>query len=278
MKISKNSSDRRKRAVTVRARSGQLLRSGGNYITLVLTVMLCAAAAVLSYFLTAMIADITLSWVADAILLTLLLLIFAPMALGAVRVAISIYCGGENPISEVFFAFSSFDVYARAILLALIQAAKLALCVLPSAIAVSALSEPMLSLFVRVPAVAYLLLAAVAVMLFGAMLALTAPLYGTLFFAFADGDVRPIKGIVQSVRAMGFSKRTVGMRLSASAEVILSALPLCLPLLLYEIPYLLCRYVYYMAHACDPETKTERLAENIEEKIIETGDINNEQH
>ena len=264
MKRSEKAKREKNRIFTVRARARQLLFSGGNYITLVLAVMLCVPPAVLAYFLAAMISEFTLPWVPTAMLAILVLLLFAPIALCTVRVAISIYCGGEAPLSELFYAFSSPRAYASMICLALLQTVKLAAMLLP----------PVLT-FVLVDSLTIWCVAALAaIVVYGVMIKVMSPLYGTLFYTFIDGGVSIKNGLKRSVGCRRMSTSSaLGMGMSTLLFVILSALLLCLPLLLYTVPYLICRYVYYMAHADDGE-----LPKTLTEEINETGDINNEQH
>ena len=119
----------KKKICNNRARARQFLFSDGNYITLVLAVLISASAAVLSYMLAALVLEFTYSWVSTAMLLLLEFLVFAPMALGTVRVAVALYMGGENPLSELFFAFSSYGTYIKALILVLIQVLKTALVI-----------------------------------------------------------------------------------------------------------------------------------------------------
>ena len=104
---------------------------------------------------------------------------------------------------------------------------------------------------------------------------ITAPLQGVLFYAFSDGDISIIKGFRKSRRyRRGSFRRMVTFDLSSIGLTLISVLLLCIPLFFYTIPYLLCRYVYSMARAADDKIPTI----DITDEIIETGDINNEQH
>lgn len=283
---------RRENAV-VRSRARELLFSGGNYITLVLALALCAPPFVLVYVLSATVAAYTVLWVPYAMLFILAFLVAVPMVLGAVRVAVAIYGKSENPLSEMFFAFSSPWVYLRTLALAVILIAKLTVSVLPALTVKSFVFAALRSVNVMTD-LASLLGVIAGVMIFVLLEALLARFQGLLFFAFADGGVEVLKAVDRSWRhCKGRTLQSLKLWLWFVPLVIISALPVCIPLILYTVPYMLCVYVYYMAHAGDGDLPyqymklggEERNENSENEKIIidnktveitETGDTNNE--
>ena len=268
-----------KRIIAIASRSRQLLFSGGSYITLVLTLVMCAPPAVLTYMLAALISEFTMPWVPYAVMAALGFFIFLPMAVGAVRVAVAIYCGGDNPISELFFAFSSYGTYLRVLCLTLIQALKLAVSL---GIPVAAFNMLCRVLPKLLNGRAEVLAALISAVLFVLIELIMSPLRGSLFCALADGDVRPIKGLVSAVKSRRRSLRESFVRLTLVILILVSALPLGIPLLLYTAPYLLVRYVYSAAKRVAGEIQTAvadgETASADNQEITETGDIKNEQH
>ena len=271
----------KKRIYAEGSRARQFLFSGGNYITLVLACMLCVPPVILSYLLAAIVSEFTVPWVPLAMLALLGFFACLPMAIGAVRVAVALYCGGERPLSELFFAFSSYGIYIKALMLGAASILKLGLKLGATSITyvlVGALAGSFLPYFI--PAfVATVIGLSAAAAVYVLMDLLLSPFDGTLFYAFADGDVRVIKGIGEAVRnRRGSLRRSLGVSLASPVLIFLSALPLCLPLFLFTLPYLLCRYVYTTAHAADSEitpmipSEKAAAAEETQEKTTETED------
>ena len=268
----------KKRVYSAKSRAKQFMLSGGNYMTLVFAVVLCVPPLVLSYFLASLISQYTLPWVPFAVLAIMAATLFAPMALGAVRVAVSLYCGGENPLAEMFFAFSSYGVYFKTLFLALVQAVKLALAYLPPFLVFMLTGSLVYKLFPAYSIVATAVATVLAIVTFVAMDFVLSWFNGVMFYSFADGDVDVIGGIRLSVKNREWSLwGAVSMKLRSVVLIVISIIPLFLPFFLYTAPYLLCRYVYTMARQrdiavlaepCVPQTSTK--------EIIETGDINNE--
>lgn len=256
--MKKSENTEKKRIYVERSRARQLLFSGGNYITLVLACILCVPPIVLSYLLTGLVAEFTVPWVPTVMFDLLSFFVCLPMLMGAVRVAVALYCGGARPLSELFFAFSSYGTYIKTLVLGATAILNLGLKLAPAAftyVFVIRLAGGFLPYFVPTALIVALgLLAGAAVYVLIDFL--LSPFDGMLFYAFADGGVRIIKGIGMAVRNRhGSLLRSAAVDLASLALIFLSALPLCLPLFLFTLPYLLCRYVYTAAHAADEEIK-----------------------
>lgn len=272
MKISESTEKKRIKNVRVRAR--ELLFSDGNYIALVLALFISLATVMLCYLLAALVSEFTFDWVSPVMLFLLGFFVCAPMVMGTVRVAVALYSGGENPLAEVFFAFSSYKTYLKTLVLVLLQGVKMfAVIGLPLSAYVT-VSETLAWYLPSLTLMWRLIAAAMALGLFILLDRLTARFYGTLFYAFADGGVSVIGAIRKSFKnCKGSFRMTLTYKLTAWIFILLSAIPVCIPLIFYTVPYLLSRYVYAMAHASDGDFTPIELTE----KIIETGDINNEQ-
>ena len=282
----------------VRSRARQLLFAKGNYMTLVFALVICMPPIFLAYITPRLASDYTYEWVTLAIMVLLEFLIGAPVMLGVVKAAVAVYKGRRAPLAEVFFAFESPEIYVKALLLAAIQLIKLVLELVPAVTVYSVIdSYPPLA-----PAPAVL---RVPMALLGALVALTlvkaalSRFYGILFYAFEDEELNIGRAIASSWRSCkGRTLQTVKTRFSFLPLLIISALPLGIPLFLYTLPYMLCTYAYSMAHisdrdkpvtvdeltaapevACEPDgsegsAPTDAVTEPTEE-IIENGDTDN---
>ena len=284
--MSDRKSERIKSTRVLRSRARELLFSKENYMIAVISLIVCGATVALPYMLLALVADFVHINAAYAFFIILELLTAAPMMLGAVKVACSMTSGGEVSLSDTFFAFSSLAAYAKSLIIVLLQIVKL---LLELAGAFAFLSLAGLIPLTRDVRTVLSIVAAFAG--FWVVRAVLSRFYGFLYFVLTDDEMNIARAMLRSVRiCKGRLSRTVGFRISSLPTVLISAIPLGLPLLLYTIPYKLCGYSYYMYELvglesdvtafeiASVETNTvqdENNEENIEEKN-ENGDINNE--
>jgi len=268
----------------VAARARELLFSGGNYMTLVFALVICMPPIFLAYITPMIVADYVYEWIPIAILALLEFLIGGPVLLGTVNVAVALYRGSSAPLSEIFFAFESPRTYFKSLLLTLIQLGKIVLELL-SAIIVYSLIDGLPAL-AKVPSLSRGILALLgAIAAVAVVKTLLSRLYGVLFFAFDSDELRIGRAIAASWRSCkGKTLQTVATRLGFLPLFAVSVIPLGIPLLLYTVPYMLCAYVYGMAHIEDGKITVAETAgpvsdgseENEEMEINENGDINNE--
>ena len=278
------------RSAAVRSRARELLFSGGNYMTMVFSLVISMPFLFLGYLLASAVADYTYDSVPFILMIALGFFIGGPMLLGVVNVAVAVYRKSKSPLAEMFFAFSSGATYLRALLLTLIQLLKLFIELMPALVIGSAADEAafraglpnfLCGLLSGVLTVGVVIL----------MKALLSRFYGTLFFAFDGDELRVRRAISSSFDVCkGKTLHTMRMRLGFLPLFVLSVILLGLPLLWYTVPYMLCAYVSGMAHISDGEltpvaeeavTETEEAPPGTEEineneEIIENGDINNE--
>ena len=283
--MSDRKSERIKSTRVLRSRARELLFSNENYMIAVISLIACGASVALPYMLFVLVADFVNINAAYAFFVILELLTAAPMMLGTVKVACSMTGGCEVSISDTFFAFSSLAAYVKSLIVVLLQIAKLAL-EFGGAVAFMRLVD-LVPLAKDVRTVLSIVAAFVG---FWIVRTVLSRFYGFLYFVLTDDEMNIVRAVLQSVRiCRGRLVSTVGFRISTLPTVLISAIPLGLPLLLYAIPYKLCGYSYYMYELLGLEsdvavsdaaiTEEDPEQENNEEKTEENnenGDISNE--
>ena len=223
-----------KRTRIISAKAKELLFADENYITLILSVIIFALAAVLpfiAYYMAHGLVDgpwLTITFAALEILTA------APLFFGVIRIAGLASKKADMGLLDIFFAFDSAKNYFRILLLILVSIVRittpLSIGYIVSYLAVNLLGAPSEVIGLGM------------ILSFVLFLPLNVRLYAVNFLVAADGE-----GIVRSIRkSWEYTCKNIMFLLAYSIKMlpllIVSVAAICVPLVIYTIPFLLCAY------------------------------------
>ena len=223
-----------KRTRNISAKAKELLFADENYITLILAVIIFALAGVLPIVALYMVSELVDRTILAVGFLAVEILTVAPLFFGLIRIAGLASKKADMGLLDIFFAFDSVKNYLRILLLTLVSILRittpLAIGYIVSYLAVNFLGAP-----------SWVMVAGMTV-LFVLFLPLNIRLYAVDFLVAADGD-----GVFRAIKvSWEYTRKNKKFLILYSIEnlplLIASVAAICVPLVIYTIPFLLCAY------------------------------------
>ena len=227
-----------KRTRNIRAKAKELLFADENYITLILAVIIFAFAGVLpfvAYYMIYGFVDepyLTIAFVAVEILTA------APLFFGLIRIAGLASKKADMGLIDIFFAFDSAKSYLRILLLTLVSILRITT---PLSIGFI-LARLTISMFNITGMLSMVSTVVLMILVYALFLPLNIRLYAVNFLVAADGEE-----IASSIRrSWEYTSKNTVLLLAYSIKMlpllIASVAAICVPLVIYTIPFLLCAY------------------------------------
>ena len=252
---------KKSRLISVKAR--ELLLSGENYITLVFAIIVFALAAALPFVAYYMAyGSVSGELLIFAFFLLELFTAF-PLLFGILRIAGLASQKADVSIPDVFYAFGSIKKYLKVISLGFIQIFK---HLLPLSLGYI-IANTVIYVFNVSGDLAGWLALVIVLLAYALFLPLITRLYALNLLVMAD-DVNVIKGVKLS---WGYTRKStallVGYSLKSIPLLIISIAAVCVPLVLYTMPFLFCAYVISCRRLIQKQNDIcpEEISEGVEE-------------
>lgn len=255
----------RKRSRLISAKSRELLLSDENYITLIFAVIIFAFAIILpfiAYYMAYGAADGVLIF---ALFIFIELFVSVPILFGSFRIAGLASKKADMGIVDVFFAFCSIKNYFRAIILSFIHIFKI---ITPLSIGYI-LAYAVINIF-NIPNEwsTWVTVAGLAAS-FVLFLPLILRFYAVDLLVTADDE-----GVINAIRlSWGYTRKNIAFLLKYSLKMlpllIVSIVAVCVPLLVYTLPFLFCAYAIVCRKLILPQKQNDICPEDLSEGVEE---------
>ena len=227
-----------KRTRNISAKAKELLFADENYVTLILSVIIFALAGVLPIVALYMMSELVDQTILSVGFLAVEILTVAPLFFGLIRISGLASKKADMGLLDIFFAFDSVKNYLRILLLTLVSILRittpLSIGFILARLAISTFNiTGMLSMISTV---------VLMLLVYALFLPLNIRLYAVNFLVAADGEK-----IASSIRrSWEYTSKSTVFLLAYSIKMlpllIASVAAICVPLVIYTIPFLLCAY------------------------------------